>query len=106
MGWNYRVIYDEAALPDGETEGYFTIRETYYDEDGRINSWTAGPCHPQGETWIELGNDLALFERAIGLPIVDVTSGKAVERSMKDMRGKAGFGSSPMGKAERRGYDS
>jgi hypothetical protein len=101
MSWNYRVVYDEA---DGEPEGYFTIRETYYGDDGRIVSWTVDACYPQGETWVELGNDLAMFQRAVGLPIVDVTSGKAVERPIKEFRAKAGFGTGPLARAQERGY--
>lgn len=77
MTWNYRIVRTTHQVGDDEHEEY-TIREVYY-EDGKIVSWTANPCHPSGETWQECGNDHAIMGRAIGLPIVDVSSGEPVE---------------------------
>lgn len=105
MTWNYRVFYDEVVLTNQEREGYFTIREAYYDDADQVVSWTDEPCYPQGYTWIELANDLGLFSRATALPIIDITSGTPVECSVKDLGTKAGFGGSPMARAEERGYD-
>lgn len=79
MSWNYRVVRDVHQVGDEEHES-FSIREVYYEGD-KIVSWTAEPCYPAGDTWIELANDHAIMGRAIGTPVVDISSGKPVEIS-------------------------
>ena len=78
MSWNYRVVRDVHQVGNEEHESY-TIREVYYDKDGEIEGWTQDACYPAGDTWQECGNDHAIMGRAIGQPIVDISSGKAVE---------------------------
>lgn len=54
MSWNYRVIktklqyVDETTIghPVGETEHY-TIREVYYDENGKPDGYTSNPIKPE-----------------------------------------------------------
>lgn len=79
MSWNYRMVRDVHQVGDEEHEEY-TIREVYY-KDGKIVAWSAEPSSPSGDTWQECGNDHAIMGRAIGQPIVDVSSGKPVEVS-------------------------
>jgi hypothetical protein len=76
--WNYRIVRTTHQL-GGQEHQSFTIREVYYDDDGKITSWTAEPCYPAGDTWMECADDHAVMGRAVGQPVVDVSSGKAVE---------------------------
>jgi hypothetical protein len=78
--WNYRVVRDLHKVGDEERPSY-TIREVYYDDEGNIMGWTEGPCHPSGDTWVELGDDHAMMGRAFGLPVVDVSHGRPAELS-------------------------
>ena len=87
MSWNYRVVKTSHQVGD-EWHDSYTIREVYYDDEGNIESWTAEPCYPAGDTWQECGNDHAIMGRAIGAPIVDVTSGKAVEVPLRGNRNR------------------
>jgi hypothetical protein len=75
MSWNYRIVRDVQRVGDEEHES-FSIREVYYDDDGKITGWTAEPCCPAGETWVDLVDDYSTMQRAIGLAVVDVSDEK------------------------------
>lgn len=79
MTWNYRIVRDVHKVGDEEHES-FSIREVYY-EDGKITSWADRGHAPSGDDWIDCADDHAIMGRAIGQPIVDVSSGKPVEVS-------------------------
>jgi len=53
MSWNYRVIRKEIF-----GEEHYVIHSVYYDKDGNIQSWSADPSVPMGETLEELKDDL------------------------------------------------
>lgn len=86
MSWNYRIVRDVHRVGDEEHPSY-TIREVYYYDDGTIRGWTQNPCYPSGDTWMECGDDHAKMGRAIGLPVIDVSSGKPVEVGLLDREG-------------------
>ena len=88
MSWNYRVVREMHRVGDTDEEyPSYTIREVYYDEDGTIKGWTERPCHPAGDTWVELGEDHTLMGYALTLPVIDVASGEPVELTHPPLRG-------------------
>lgn len=73
--WHYRTCVERTK--DGPV---FTVREVYHGPRGRDDklSWTAEPCHPQGDTWMEMFDDLSIMGRgAATFPILDITDEKA-----------------------------
>lgn len=73
MSWNYRVVRESVpVLGTSESEDVFTIREIYYDDDGRPELWSSDACHPQGETFNELCDDLGFMFRALGEPVLEM----------------------------------
>jgi hypothetical protein len=58
--WNYRLMVDE--------NGYYSIREVFYDENKNIDGWT-DECSPFGEDLNEIQQDinymLQAFQRDI-----------------------------------------
>lgn len=62
MTWNYRVIKD--------SEGYLSIHEVYYDEDGAIVSWSKDPISPSGEDFEDISSDISYMKLALLKPIL------------------------------------
>lgn len=60
MSWNYRAI---SEVIEGET--VCRVYEVYYDKDGQVDSWTARPSYPQGETLNELRSNLIMMLRDV-----------------------------------------
>lgn len=77
--WNYRVTRTRV---DGEY--VFEIREVYYTH-GQPHSWSRDPIAPYGESWHELGEDLVKMQRAISMPVFDLTGDKPRDMSLKEM---------------------
>lgn len=77
MSWNYRVFHRQIQWTgaDGShaSADEFTVREAYYDDDGKVNAWSADPMSPHGETMEELSADLALMAKAFLEPVVEIT---------------------------------
>lgn len=67
-GWNYRVIRHIAAR---NGEDFFAIHEVFYDKNGVPCSVTASPVSPQGETCVELLEDMRLMQEATEKPTLD-----------------------------------
>ncbi len=67
--WNYRVV--RKAFPSSDTQSY-EVHEVYYADDGSIESWTADPVAPQGESSAELREDIRWFLQAFRRPILDL----------------------------------
>lgn len=82
-GWNYRFIRSK------EGEDYiFNVCEVYYDLENRAISWT-DPIHAQGDTPMDLANDLSLMFSAFQRPILEVSKpGKLVEIEVNRVTGK------------------
>lgn len=71
MTWNYRLYKQTYAKGTEIEEVSFTIRETYYDENGKINGYTE-PVSPQSESvegmkWVLEKMQLALNKDVIDL---------------------------------------
>ena len=67
MSWNYRVMRRTER-----DETIFAIHEVYYEKDGAIKAWSADPVHPQGETFGELTEDIAMYQRAFTKRVLDI----------------------------------
>jgi len=65
--WNYRIIRRHHKEIDTET---FQIHEVYYDDEHQVESWTAGPIDPTGETLLELKGDVELMLKAFEQPVL------------------------------------
>jgi len=67
MGWNHRVM--RKKFPDGRY--WFSIREVYYDEDGKVDGWTVDDIAPGGETVKELRAELKRMLACLNKPVLD-----------------------------------
>ncbi len=56
MIWNYRIIHH-----DKKGTKYLAVHEVFYDEKGRIESWTADPIDVSGETKKEVLETLRMM---------------------------------------------
>jgi len=65
--WRYCMTRD---LVDGEY--VFEVREVYTDPDGAL-SWTEKPASPNGSSWVDCANDIALMSRAVNGRVLDLT---------------------------------
>jgi len=76
--WNYRVIRREHE--PGEV--LFQVHEVYYGEDGSVQSWTADPVLPSGESLSELREDIRYFLSAFRKAVLEEAqeNGKPVLR--------------------------
>ena len=63
MTWNYRVVRD--------TDGAFSIREAYYDNEGRVEAITEEGIGPYGDTVEELRADYERMREAFEKPVLD-----------------------------------
>ncbi len=78
MSWNYRIVRHKWQLKD--MTGYdYSIRDVYYDEDGKPHSWGAEPQTPIGETKADLIADLACFQEALSKPVLGIFGGELKE---------------------------
>lgn len=68
-GWNYRVVKDK----DG-----FSIREVFYNKEGKIITWTVEACWPYGETLEELKLDVKHLQQALKRGILTEKRNKLV----------------------------
>ncbi|RJP76671.1 MAG: hypothetical protein C4522_17600 [Desulfobacteraceae bacterium] len=66
--WNHRVIKRHDKKVHITT---FQIHEVYYDDDNKIESWTASPVEPMGESMAELRKDLQYFVEALEKPVLE-----------------------------------
>lgn len=69
--WNHRVI----RKPNGDDDdggATYAIHEVYYDDQGRIENWTASPMEPFGESPAELREDIRWFLQACRRPILEL----------------------------------
>lgn len=79
MVWNYRVMRHKSDA-DGHGEMLYAIHEVFYDETGKVTTWTQDPCgSPMGETPEEMSRDLVQILAAISEPILDAANGAQVE---------------------------
>jgi len=62
-GWNYRVIKRVGEQPTDECT--YQIHEVYYDDAGKVETWTNDPVEPSGETLEELREDCLHYSAAL-----------------------------------------
>lgn len=74
MSWNYRVL----KTKDVDGSDFWAVHEVYYDDTGRVETWTESHVYPSGENWAELSRDVGAYAKALMQPALDVTSGQAV----------------------------
>jgi len=80
--WNHRVLW----IPDESGGGVYRVHEVYYDDDGRIEGWTAGPVEPLGESLSELREEIRYFLTALRSPVLEEVEeeGRCVLRPVED----------------------
>ena len=66
-GWNYRVIRRRV----GRRAYTYSIYEAYYDDQGRIHSWSASPDYPQGDSFASLRREFTAYMQAFQKPVLD-----------------------------------
>lgn len=80
--WNYRIIRKDNGL------GFvYQIHEVYYDEGGKITTWSEEPVAPMGETVRELDEDVRMQREAFEKPHLRLKytdDGPALVRSQDD----------------------
>ena len=64
--WNYRVMRQEH-----EKGEWFGIYEVYYDEGGKIWSWSKSPMEPFGDTPQDLLSSIGLMAMACERPVLE-----------------------------------
>jgi hypothetical protein len=69
MTWNYRLM---------RRNGFLSIHEVYYKDDGKVRTWTEDPMEPGGDTVEEVQQDLKWMARALTKPILDYETGKEI----------------------------
>lgn len=67
MTWNHRVF----RSVDEHGEVAFTIREVFYDDDGKVEGWTKDPIAAYGETLEGLRTELIRMLAATANPILE-----------------------------------
>lgn len=79
--WNYRVV--RKPWPDTDSVSY-ELHEVYYTDEGAIESWTADPVAPRGESSAELREDVRWFLQAFRRPILEARSVEGCEVLVED----------------------
>lgn len=81
MAWNYRVMRHEEWAPDGSGESVVTymMHEVFYDEDGRVDGWTAEGANVIADTRRGLFEILAMMSEGIARPVLDAKTGHEIE---------------------------
>lgn len=71
MGWNFRVFRRTLKNFDDTTSDWFSIHETYYDENGKPNGWTVDAIDLQGEGIEELKWTLQKMLECLEKPVLE-----------------------------------
>ena len=77
MTWNYRVM---KSYPATKSDAWYSIREVYYDKDGKVDGWTEDEIAPESDTVEGLLEILGLMRNCLDKPILD----EAELEAMKD----------------------
>ncbi len=77
MTWNYRIVKQfDPKLKGLKRTASYSIRDVYYDGNGKPHSWGADPQHPIGETKKGLIFDLKIMRQASRRPVLVVRGNK------------------------------
>lgn len=75
--WNYRAFQTQYSVKfirqkEPHLEQVFTIREAYYDDEGKITMISASDCgiSPKGDSYEELQEDIAKMQGALLKPTI------------------------------------
>lgn len=69
--WNYRIVRERTE------HGYtFALHEVYYNQRGKITSWSAREMSPFGETLPELLADIKHMLEAWEYPVLTLRNGR------------------------------
>ena len=74
MTWNYRVIRRKATPEEAELseeEYCYTIREVFYDDEGKPELVSEEDTGPWGTTVDEIKKDVEWFSKALGQPVLN-----------------------------------
>lgn len=71
MTWNYRVFKETYNKGNDDEEFIFSIRETYYDENGKVNGYT-NPIAPFAESLDGLKWVLEKMQIALNKDVIDL----------------------------------
>ena len=78
MHWNHRVVRRQYTHSDGSIEYTYTIREVYYDEDGKVDFMTEEPIYPHGESIKDLRWSLEKMKECLEHPVLDYETMKEI----------------------------
>ena len=66
--WNYRIV---RSYPANKEEAWYSIREVYYDNNGKVNGWTENAIAPESNTIEGLLETLQLMLNCLDKPVLD-----------------------------------
>jgi len=72
--WNHRIVREKNTPEEAEVSGeeyYYTIREVYYDDDGKPELVSLEGDAPFGTTLEELKQDVERFAKALKYLVLD-----------------------------------
>jgi hypothetical protein len=72
MTWNYRVCRETYNKGTAHEEVGYTVREVYYDKDGKITACTENAVSAYGESVEEIKSVLERMQLGINKEVVDV----------------------------------
>ena len=72
MSWNYRII---------KHGSWYGIRDVYYDENGKPDSWGVGPPDVAASNLDSLKSELELILRAFDKPVLVIQGNELVEET-------------------------
>ena len=78
MTWNYRICREVFTTGNGKEE-YYSIKEVYYDEEGKVKYYTENPAGIGGYTVEEIISSLEKIKLALDKDIVDIPAGNLTE---------------------------
>lgn len=71
MAWNYRIFHTCYAVPGLALPAHdYSLRETYYHDDGTIRAISSEAARPGGETFTEIRKDHAQMQEAFRQPVL------------------------------------
>ena len=77
--WNFRVMrHFHPASTDPEENYTYRIHEVYYDEDGKVTTWTQNPSAPFSLNILSLDLELKKMSKALTKPVLDYGTGKEI----------------------------
>ena len=74
MTWNHRIIRERATPEEYEISGneyYYTIREVFYDDEGKPELVMVEADGPFGRSIEELQQDIEWYAKALEYPVLN-----------------------------------